>query len=178
MDVEWDPEKATANLRSHGVDFADAVGVFEDVHALSREDPQAHGKQRFVAVGMAFLGRCSPSSIPTAGTASASFRRAERPGASEPHMSASDNDMEMQEEYDFSDARRGPIIPPASGKTRITIRLDSDILEWFRAQVHRQGGGNYQTLINRALRAYIECDRVPLEEMLRRVIREELQRTH
>jgi uncharacterized protein (DUF4415 family) len=93
-------------------------------------------------------------------------------------MSASDNDMEMQEEYDFSDARRGPIIPPTSGKTRITIRLDSDILEWFRAQVHRQGGGNYQTLINRALRAYIESDQVPLEEMLRRVIREELQRNH
>jgi uncharacterized protein (DUF4415 family) len=93
-------------------------------------------------------------------------------------MSASDNDMEMQEEYDFSDARRGPIIPPAAGKTRITIRLDNDILEWFRAQVHQQGGGNYQTLSNRALRAYIERDQVPLEEMLRRVIREELQRTH
>jgi Ribonuclease toxin, BrnT, of type II toxin-antitoxin system len=63
MAVEWDPEKAAADLRTHGVDFADAVGVFEDVHALSREDPQAHGKQRFVAVGMDFLGRCSPSSI-------------------------------------------------------------------------------------------------------------------
>jgi uncharacterized protein len=57
LDVEWDPEKAAANLCTHGVDFADAVGAFEDVHALSREDPQAHGEQRFVTVGMDFLGR-------------------------------------------------------------------------------------------------------------------------
>lgn len=57
MDFSWDPEKAKANLRKHGVDFADAVGVFEDLKALSREDPQAIGEQRFVAVGMDFLGR-------------------------------------------------------------------------------------------------------------------------
>jgi uncharacterized protein (DUF4415 family) len=115
----------------------------EDVHALAREDPQAHGVWRFVAVDMDFPGRVLTIVYASAATASASFRCAERPGASEPHMSASDNDMEMQEEYDFSDARRGPVIPPASGKTRITIRLDSDILEWFRAQVHWQSGGNY-----------------------------------
>jgi uncharacterized DUF497 family protein len=57
MDFEWDPDKAVANLRKHGVDFADAVGVFEDEYALRREDPDAQGEQRFVTIGMDFLGR-------------------------------------------------------------------------------------------------------------------------
>jgi uncharacterized protein (DUF4415 family) len=70
-------------------------------------------------------------------------------------MDESDRDVEMREEYDFSEATRGAVVPPDPGKTRITIRLDTDVLDWFRAQVHAQGGGNYQTLINRALRAYI-----------------------
>jgi uncharacterized protein (DUF4415 family) len=70
-------------------------------------------------------------------------------------MSEHDHDVEMRDEYDFSEAKRGPILPPTGGKTKITIRLDNDILEWFRAQVHREGGGNYQTLINRALREVI-----------------------
>jgi uncharacterized protein (DUF4415 family) len=67
-------------------------------------------------------------------------------------MSEHDHDIDMRDEYDFSDARRGPIVPPTAGKTRITIRLDTDILDWFRSQVHQAGGGNYQTLINHALR--------------------------
>jgi uncharacterized protein len=57
MDYEWDPDKAAANLRQHGVDFADAVGVFEDEYALRREDPDAHGEQRFIITGIDFLGR-------------------------------------------------------------------------------------------------------------------------
>jgi uncharacterized DUF497 family protein len=57
MAYEWDLDKATANLRRHGVDFADAVGVFEDAYALRREDPDARGEQRFVITGMDFLGR-------------------------------------------------------------------------------------------------------------------------
>jgi uncharacterized protein len=57
MDFELDPDKAVANLRKHGVDFADAVGVFEDEYALRREDPDAQGEQRFVTIGMDFLGR-------------------------------------------------------------------------------------------------------------------------
>jgi hypothetical protein len=60
---------------------------------------------------------------------------------------------------------------PTPGKTRITIRLDDDILRWFRAQV-RSSGGSYQTLINVSLRDYIA--REPLEASLRRVVREEL----
>jgi len=80
-------------------------------------------------------------------------------------------------EYDFSRASRGAIAPLAKGKTRITIRLDEDILAWFREQVHRGGGGNYQTLINAALREHVENRRgKTLEQTLRRVLREELGR--
>ena len=66
--------------------------------------------------------------------------------------------------------------PP--GKERITIRLDCDILDYFRDQVERAGGGNYQTVINSVLRDYIEGKKSApgLEDTLRRVIREELQK--
>jgi uncharacterized protein (DUF4415 family) len=84
----------------------------------------------------------------------------------------------MKAEYDFSQGKRGAIDPLPKGKTRITIRLDDDILNWFRDQVHRTGGGNYQTLINSALREYVQQQREPLEEMVRRVVREELQNTY
>lgn len=88
----------------------------------------------------------------------------------------------MKEEYDFSGGRRGAIDPLPAGKTRITIRLDNDVLDWFRDQVEAAGGGNYQTLINQALRNYIEQQREPLDATLetmlettfRRVLREEL----
>lgn len=81
----------------------------------------------------------------------------------------------MRKEYDFSRAKRGPVVPVPPGKTRITIRLDDDLLDWFKGQVHAAGGGNYQTLINLALRDYMDRKREPLEETLRRVIREELR---
>ena len=48
-------------------------------------------------------------------------------------------------EYDFSQGRRGPVVSHGAGKARITIRLDQDILEWFKNKVHEAGGGNYQT---------------------------------
>lgn len=80
----------------------------------------------------------------------------------------------MRKHYDFRGARRGPVVAPAAGKTRITIRLDDDLLAWFKQRVHDAGGGNYQTLINQALREYIELRREPLEDILRRVLREEL----
>jgi BrnA antitoxin of type II toxin-antitoxin system len=62
----------------------------------------------------------------------------------------------MKSEYDFSQGRRGAIEPIQSGKTRITISLDDDILEWFRSRVHAAGGGNYQILLNQALHEYIQ----------------------
>jgi uncharacterized protein (DUF4415 family) len=82
----------------------------------------------------------------------------------------------MKTPYDFSKAKRGPVVRDPPGKTRITIRLDDDVLLWFRTQVDNAGGGNYQTLINDALRDYIERGKEPLERTLRRVIREEIRR--
>ena len=77
---------------------------------------------------------------------------------------------------DFSGGRRGAVLQLAKGKTRITIRLDTDLLDWFREEVGRAGGGNYQTLINEALRQHVEGKRENLEDTLRRVLREELAR--
>jgi len=82
----------------------------------------------------------------------------------------------MRKQYDFSKAKRGPVVPVPKGKSRITIRLDDDVLGWFREQVHAAGGGNYQTLINDALRTYMTDRKRPLELVLRRVVREELRR--
>ena len=81
----------------------------------------------------------------------------------------------MKKEYDFSKGKRGAVIPASKGKSRITIRIDDDILDWFRGEVEAAGGGNYQTLINQALREYLNQQQQPLEELLRRVVREELQ---
>ena len=77
---------------------------------------------------------------------------------------------------DFSKGKRGSVIPVDSKKTRITIRLDSDIIEHFKSRVHVSGGGNYQTLINNALRDHMESDSKALEKRLRRIIREELRK--
>jgi uncharacterized protein (DUF4415 family) len=83
----------------------------------------------------------------------------------------------MKPEYDFKKAKRGAVVPIPKGKTRITIRIDDDILAWFREQVDRVGGGNYQSLMNEALSEYIRDAKEPLEATLRRVIREELSHT-
>ena len=82
----------------------------------------------------------------------------------------------MKKEYDFSRGKRGSVLNTPPGKTRITIRIDDDILESFRAQVHAAGGGSYQALINGALRQHIESIEGPLKEALRSVVREELNR--
>jgi uncharacterized protein (DUF4415 family) len=81
---------------------------------------------------------------------------------------------EMKTEYDFSKGKRGAVIPLPAGKERITIRLDKDVVDWFRQQVLAQGGGNYQTSINLVLREFMLSHQAPLEELLRRVLREEL----
>ena len=80
----------------------------------------------------------------------------------------------MKTKYDFSTGKRGAIDPTPPGKTRITIRLDNEVIEWFRQVVTDQGGGNYQTMMNEALREYMNQQKEPLEVILRRVVREEL----
>jgi hypothetical protein len=82
----------------------------------------------------------------------------------------------MRNEYDFKKGKRGAILPAATGKTRITIRLDDDILEWFRGQADAAGGGNYQSMINEALRSIATEGPARIETVVRRVVREELKR--
>jgi uncharacterized protein (DUF4415 family) len=80
----------------------------------------------------------------------------------------------MKKEYDFSNAKRGAVLPQP-GKTRITIYLDDVILERFKEQSEKTGKG-YQALINEALRAHLAKNREPLTaEMVRKIIREELE---
>ena len=76
---------------------------------------------------------------------------------------------------DFSKGKRGPVVKADPNKVRITIRLDGDIIDYFKNQVLCAGGGNYQTRINDALRDYIQNQSNPLEDTLRKVIREELR---
>jgi uncharacterized protein (DUF4415 family) len=83
----------------------------------------------------------------------------------------------MKHEYDFEGGRRGPIEPVAPGKRRITIRIDTDVLEWFQGQAEAAGGGNYQTMINAALREHALRSGEPMEDLIRRVLREELERS-
>lgn len=81
----------------------------------------------------------------------------------------------MKKEYNFENAKRGPVIP-SQGKTRITIFLDDDILDEFRTRAEEAGRG-YQTMINDALRSYLGKAMRPIdEETLRRVLREELRK--
>ena len=57
MNYQWDPAKAKANVNKHGVEFADAVGVFEDPDAITSEDPDSEGEQRLLSIGLDVLGR-------------------------------------------------------------------------------------------------------------------------
>ncbi len=86
----------------------------------------------------------------------------------------------MKQNYDFSKGRRGSVVaePPVEpGKVRITIRLDEDLVDYFSAAADRSGGKvGYQTLINSALREYIEGKTPKWEETLRRIIREEMRK--
>ena len=85
----------------------------------------------------------------------------------------------MKDKYDFSEGKRGRVLPQdaeTEGKTRITMRLDQDIVDRFFAMAEQSGGATgYQTLINAALREYLDGKAPRFEETLRRIIREELK---
>jgi uncharacterized protein (DUF4415 family) len=80
---------------------------------------------------------------------------------------------EPYRDIDFTNAKRGPVIPPEMGKTKISIRLDNRVLEYFRGIVEKAGGGNYQTLINDALVGYIQQQ--SMLEAVRLAVREEIR---
>jgi len=81
----------------------------------------------------------------------------------------------MSKIYDFSKGKRGAVVPLLPGKTRITIRLDNEVLDWFRSQAEARGGGSYQAMINSVLREHVQRGGEVLERYLRRIIREELR---
>jgi uncharacterized protein (DUF4415 family) len=85
----------------------------------------------------------------------------------------------MKQQYDFSRGKRGRVAPPEPaqrGKTRITIRLDEDVVDQFIKEADASGGKiGYQTLINDALRQHVEGKAARLEDTLRRIVREEIR---
>jgi uncharacterized protein (DUF4415 family) len=169
--INWDPEKSVSNIGKHGVRFAEVVPVLEDPLAITLLDDESDPlEQRFVTGG----GR-RPGANP-GGSLHVARRRHPfdfRPAC---RTSRTGGIRKTMKTYDFSKGKRGAVLPLPPGKQRITIRLDRDILDYFLDQVERAGGGNYQTLINNVLRDYIEGKKTApeLEDILRRVIREEL----
>jgi uncharacterized protein (DUF4415 family) len=83
-----------------------------------------------------------------------------------------DISREKRRDIDFSRAKRGAVIEPGRGKTKISIRLDNSVIEYFRNLVDETGGGNYQSLINDALREHIHRDSTL--DVVRQVVREDL----
>jgi uncharacterized protein (DUF4415 family) len=85
----------------------------------------------------------------------------------------------MKQHYDFSKGKRGRIIPARpeqAGKTRITIRIDDDLVDHFLKEAEASGGAvGYQTLINEALRQHVEGKAPKFEDTLRRIVREEIR---
>jgi uncharacterized protein (DUF4415 family) len=82
----------------------------------------------------------------------------------------------MKREYDLSKEKRGPVVPLPPEKVRLTIRLDRDIVDHFRDLVRKAHRGNYQTLINDALREYLRRPTIAQQvgAEVRSVLREEL----
>ena len=77
---------------------------------------------------------------------------------------------------EFKNAKRGPVVPPDPSKVRITIRLDPEVIDYFKGVVNDAGGGNYQTLMNNVLRDYIDGEEKGLDRKIRKIVREELKK--
>jgi uncharacterized protein (DUF4415 family) len=139
-----------------------------DPMALVREDTETEGEQRFVAVEMDALGRIL--------TVVYTYREPDTIRLFQRDPPSRRSGKPMKREYNMTGATRATEVEHLnrlrSGKTRITIMLDNDMLEAFRARAEEQGMG-YQTFINLALREYLSRRPVD-EETLRRVLREEL----
>jgi uncharacterized protein (DUF4415 family)/uncharacterized DUF497 family protein len=169
---EWDEAKNRSNQAKHGVLFAEAVIALEDERALTIPDEDSEDEQRFATIGVDGMGESACGGLHLERRQHSSHLGTE---GNTPRTSGL-RGLAMKREYDFSKAKRGAVVPADKGKTRITIRLDNDVLDWFREQVDKAGGGNYQTMINTALREYMKDQTEPIEKIVRRVVREELKR--
>jgi uncharacterized protein (DUF4415 family) len=138
---------------------------------LTREDLDAQGEQRFVTLGMSATGALLvlvyTHRDPDVYRLISSWK------ANKPQRNMYEKIVaEPYRDIDFTDAKQGAVIPLEAGKTKISIRLDNKVIDEFRAQVERAGGGSYQTLINDALVAFIQ--QRSMIDAVRQVIREEL----
>ena len=163
------PAKAQSNLRKHGVSFAHAEQALRDELAVTVEDPDAVVSSASSHWAWMRWGECSWWSTRSAESEPGSSRRGKRVAVKRSNI--------MRDQYDFSQGKRGAVIA-SPGKTRITIMLDDDVIEAFRARAERAGAG-YQTLINAALRETVAgaSDKPLTIATLRRVLREELSST-
>jgi uncharacterized DUF497 family protein/predicted DNA binding CopG/RHH family protein len=157
---EWDPKKAQANLKEHGVSFEEAVAVFYDEHALLEDDPdQPLDEERFLLLGLSLMPRllvvvhCVRSGGDVIRIISS--RKANK---TEPVLLEAET---MRRHYDFSKGRRNPYA--ARLKRQITIRLDRATIHYFQGMAESTGIP-YQTLINLYLRECASSKRRPLLE--------------
>jgi len=173
---EWDEEsKAGINFRKHGVRIPEAIPVFDDSYAMTIIDDESDpGEQRSVTLGLGATGRLLVVVYAWRGE-NIRMISARPAGARARRVRGT----AMKDRYDFSKGKRGRVLPSEpepEGKTRITIRLDQDIVDRFFRMAEESGGATgYQTLINAALREYLDGKVPRFEDALRRIIREELK---
>jgi uncharacterized DUF497 family protein len=166
MRFSWEERKRRLNLKDHGLDFVDAPRVFEGPTFTFEDDRFAYDEQRFVTLGL--LAGIAVSIVHTETSSQIhviSFRKATRhKKRSSSRISKTDwprlrtmRDRDIKHlpehpEADLEHIVRGIVrqgLKPVSSKTSISLRVDADVLEWFRAQ-----GPGYQTRINAVLRAF------------------------
>jgi uncharacterized DUF497 family protein/uncharacterized protein (DUF4415 family) len=182
MHFEWNAEKARRNLAKHGVSFEDAMLVWDDPHAEIVRDRSASNEERYWAIGQVRSGVLVVVHLYSKTTLSASSAPGRRNDMSEDSTrmvtfdpskmtdeERAEQDARLErlaampdEDIDFSDippitdeqwATRRPLRHFRPIKQRVTIRLDADVLDWFK---HEAEGGRYQTSMNRALRSYMQ----------------------
>lgn len=162
MGFEWDERKREANIQSHGVDFVRAAKMFVNPVLERIDDREDYGEKRLIALGHwknTLWSRFTRGVVKTAGL----FRRGKQVKMKEKHIlkQSMDEIMEMKDRT-RPDAPESPlldtdfwkeanVVRPEGPKKQITVRLDADMVEWFK----RQGRG-YQTRMNAVLRSYYE----------------------
>jgi uncharacterized protein (DUF4415 family) len=162
----WDEGKRRSNLKDHGFDFLDALRVFEGLTFTLEDDRFDYGEQRFVTLG--FLGGVAVSLVHTETTerihvisfaGQLEMKKRSSLSASKTDWkrirAMKDRDIRLSDDHPEAALRnivRGIVrrgLKPVPPKTSIALRLDADVLAWFKAQ-----GPRYQTRMNAVLRAF------------------------
>lgn len=170
MRYEWDERKRKVNLRKHGFDFLDAPRVFRGATLTVADDRQDYGEERFITFGLLrdTVVAIAPPSIQRSFQCErqqgmrkrATSRRSTTDWKRIRKMKDSDIDLSdipevTPEMFARAVVRRG-FKGIKSSKVQLTVRLDRDVLDWYRSR-----GRGYQTQINALLRAFMEASRTP-----------------